>query len=888
MSALALAAAAATLGIAGSASATEWIGTPATLKPFEDPANWAGGAVPTGDAAINNGGIAGISTFSGSVDRVLAGATTGGSGTVVQSGGSVSTGDDILIGGDNAGGTGTGAYNISAGSISTGFDFQVGYNGPGSFNMSGGSLNTGRFFGLGYRAGATATATQTGGTIFATNAFTMSNALVSDGPPATYGNSTSSYTMDGATASIDAADVFIGAQGTATFTLNNGLLKSRSHIRIGDNADYPNLNAAFRSNGTLNVNGGTVNLDSAGGGNHILIGHVGTGVLNMTGGTIITDRINLGQHGQNIYPAADPTKHARGILNQTGGLIVIDAGMVVGEQSLNDNQVNISAGTLRFRNATSNNVTMTLGSSGGRGTLNASAAANIELDAHIFAGSGATSIGAVNISGASTIELGKNIRFTTPGLTNLLSGGFLVVGEFGTATANISGGDTKMHFMQHGRRNNTTSRGQTTQTGGAMTVARSITIGGLSPNDNFYDISAGTLTQTGVLENPTTPPKPPEFVGDDAAWATAYRNAVNMNDLEPGIHVARNSTGDPAAGPIVPSKGRLTISGTAAVSLAYGLYNSTGATIQPAGSPPPPTTKGPGGIGLIEMKGGTLAAAFFSNGSVGNPGTLASANYVQTGGTATLGHVTGTGNVSVSGGTMNVNSLRQASASLSGNGVVKVAPNSSSAGTSVVATLAITGNAKLDLGANKLITNTAPGTATAGVYNGVQGMVQRAYDFNAWDQPGLTTSQADAVAGLTTIGVATGAQMRGLGPTDTDTFSGQTITGASTIAMYTYAGDANLDGVIDGGDYGTIDNFVQVPGADGYANGDFNYDGVINGGDYGVIDNNIQAQGPGFPTSGSASASLSGVTAVPEPASLSVIALGAAGLFGRRRRRAAN
>src|SRR6185295_12839245 len=138
---------------------------------------------------------------------------------------------------------------------------------------------------------------------------------------------------------------------------------------------------------------------------------------------------------------------------------------------------------------------------------------------------------------------------------------------------------------------------------------------------------------------------------------------------------------------------------------------------------------------------------------------------------------------------------------------------------------------------------------------------------------------------LTTIGVSTGAQMRGLGPTDTDTFAGQTITGASTIAMYTYAGDANLDGVIDGGDYGTIDNFVQVPGADGYANGDFNYDGVINGGDYGVIDNNIQAQGPGFPTSGSASASLSGVTAVPEPASLSVIALAAAGFFGRRRRR---
>ena len=170
-----------------------------------------------------------------------------------------------------------------------------------------------------------------------------------------------------------------------------------------------------------------------------------------------------------------------------------------------------------------------------------------------------------------------------------------------------------------------------------------------------------------------------------------------------------------------------------------------------------------------------------------------------------------------------------------------------------------------------------------GVYSGVQGDVQHASNFGAWDQPGLTTSMPDAVAGLTTIGVATGAQVRGLGATDTDTFAGQTITGASTIAMYTYAGDANLDGTIDGGDYGIIDNFVQVPNADGYANGDFNYDGVIDGGDYGIIDNNIQAQGAPFPTSGSVG--LSGVTAIPEPAAYGFAGLSAAALALHRRRR---
>jgi hypothetical protein len=205
---------------------------------------------------------------------------------------------------------------------------------------------------------------------------------------------------------------------------------------------------------------------------------------------------------------------------------------------------------------------------------------------------------------------------------------------------------------------------------------------------------------------------------------------------------------------------------------------------------------------------------------------------------------------------------------------------------SKVASVSIGAAAKLDLKDNKLITNDAAGSATAFVYNGVQGEVQRASNAGAWDQPGLTTSMADAQSGLTTIGVSTGEARGGLGPTDTDLFAGQVITGASTIAMYTYAGDANLDGVIDGGDYGIIDNFVQVPGADSYFNGDFNYDGVIDGGDYGIIDNNIQAQGAPFETGGSVG--LSGVTAVPEPAAASLIlvagAVAAAGVRRQRRR----
>ena len=100
--------------------------------------------------------------------------------------------------------------------------------------------------------------------------------------------------------------------------------------------------------------------------------------------------------------------------------------------------------------------------------------------------------------------------------------------------------------------------------------------------------------------------------------------------------------------------------------------------------------------------------------------------------------------------------------------------------------------------------------------------------------------------------------------------------------MYTYAGDMNFDGLVDVADYGSIDNWIQFPGTTGYMNGDFNYDGVIDVADYGVIDNTIQLQGAPIPGvgfgSGAATADgeLSGVAMVPEPATLSVLALAAA------------
>jgi hypothetical protein len=160
-----------------------------------------------------------------------------------------------------------------------------------------------------------------------------------------------------------------------------------------------------------------------------------------------------------------------------------------------------------------------------------------------------------------------------------------------------------------------------------------------------------------------------------------------------------------------------------------------------------------------------------------------------------------------------------------------------------IAALHLNDTAKLDLRANSLIVDYPVAGPSSFASLSSQIALARG-ESGDWDGPsGITSSIAATSGGLTTLGIGEAAAVYGLAPNETVAVAGQTADGTSVVIKYTYAGDANLDGTIDGGDYGVIDNFVQVPGASGYFNGDFNYDGIIDGGDYGIIDNNIQAQG---------------------------------------------
>jgi hypothetical protein len=196
-----------------------------------------------------------------------------------------------------------------------------------------------------------------------------------------------------------------------------------------------------------------------------------------------------------------------------------------------------------------------------------------------------------------------------------------------------------------------------------------------------------------------------------------------------------------------------------------------------------------------------------------------------------------------------------------------------------VGSLGVAEGARLDLTNNRLITATSAGSLTGGVYDGVSGLIQSGRNGGNWSGSGIVTSSASG--NFTTLGVASAAQVIPTSATATALWAGQTVSGTDTLVMYTYGGDANLDGKIDIDDYGHIDTSVGT-GLSGWYNGDFNYDGTINIDDYGIIDVNVGIQGAPF----AATPRVAGLpTTVPEPAGLFGISLASFAALARRRRK---
>ncbi|MBE3135123.1 MAG: hypothetical protein IMZ55_16780, partial [Acidobacteria bacterium] len=115
-------------------------------------------------------------------------------------------------------------------------------------------------------------------------------------------------------------------------------------------------------------------------------------------------------------------------------------------------------------------------------------------------------------------------------------------------------------------------------------------------------------------------------------------------------------------------------------------------------------------------------------------------------------------------------------------------------------------------------------------------MVASGFSGGTWDGTGIRSSDAAAdAAGLTAVGILDNADPRYGGRS---ALEGKPVDATAVLVKYTWAGDANLDGVVDANDYDVIDkNYLFEPTpALPWMTGDFTYDGVIDANDYDRID----------------------------------------------------
>jgi uncharacterized repeat protein (TIGR03803 family) len=298
--------------------------------------------------------------------------------------------------------------------------------------------------------------------------------------------------------------------------------------------------------------------------------------------------------------------------------------------------------------------------------------------------------------------------------------------------------------------------------------------------------------------------------------------------------------------------------------------------------------------GNVAMSGGTftVAALNISGGSFNwTAGTIAvtgPAGVTSTGlGDITAGKtllVTNTLTIPT-GSTFNIADGTVSAGNVSG-GVLSLSAGRLSTRVLSVQTLSVTGTGQIDVGSNGLddTDSTSLAALTALAANG--------YNLAGggnWNGPaGLVSSTAAADSNhLTAVGVVQNNQGGAPLFTASHPFLGLTPGAGDVLARYTFFGDANLDGQVDGSDYSLIDAGFAAdqanPGsATGWYNGDFNYDGTVDGSDYALIDNAFNNQ---YALAAATAEVAAQPAAVPEPVSLMTVAI--VGLFtsaGRRRR----
>jgi autotransporter-associated beta strand protein len=478
---------------------------------------------------------------------------------------------------------------------------------------------------------------------------------------------------------------------------------------------------------------------------------------------------------------------------------------------------------------------------------------------------------AVTVNNGATLQLQANAGNTTNSISYALgglpSGGLTLSNGQGTGTLQLRS-DASVAFAG------------TTSIGGAYLAT--------------YDFDVNNTTGTGgsgAQGNTIS-------IGSFATYGTTI-NVTGGNGYTLAVGATTNGYGQSMAVNAVSANvtfGSIGVSGSGVSSLTL---NASGGTIAVAGT-------------IVNTGATTIKGA--SN--VTLAGNVQGTNLIMNGtGVLTLeGSSTYTGVTQVNSGTLmiepNFGSGIQTLAlpgglNIAGGAVTQVATVGSHSNRALiqVGKLSIAGSANawtgtLDLGNNDL---DLTGASLATVTN----QVAQGYNKGQWNgggngSGGIVSSAAAADSShLTALGVisnnVSGSALYSSYTGSMGLFDGTAPGLNDVLVKYTYYGDTDLSGSVDGTDYSRIDNgFLNH--LTGWFNGDFNYDGVVNGSDYTLIDNAFNSQGASLAASVAGPSALptaqlagslgaaSGTSAVPEPASIGILTLLSLGLLGRRRR----
>jgi autotransporter-associated beta strand protein len=320
-------------------------------------------------------------------------------------------------------------------------------------------------------------------------------------------------------------------------------------------------------------------------------------------------------------------------------------------------------------------------------------------------------------------------------------------------------------------------------------------------------------------------------LGGASANSSTFNSAIS---LAKSINLTSAAGGAVGFTGAITGSGGITASGTGTVSLSGA--NGYGGT-----------TNVSAGTSLVIAAAGALP----SGSTILNNGSLAIY------GNSIAGNISGTGTLSI-GGTSPV--------------LLQLAVGS---GVSSQNALNIASGSTLDLTNNHLIINYGNGADPIAT---LAGYLDTGFAGGAWNGAGISSSAVEFNSGYG-LGYADGADgvVAGLLPGQIE-------------VKYTLYGDANLDGSVNGTDFGILAaNFGKS--VSGWDQGDFNYNGTVNGSDFALLAANFGKSASGTATILPASdwASLDAFAAahglladVPEPSSLVTILF--AGAFCLRRR----